>query len=154
MPRPYDYNLDMSFQNHPAIAQYHTNLEALKSRGHVSESQTRRVFGRLLEKICDERSLLFVEEFPVGKNGRKKVDGAVQDEYSSLGYWEAKDQADDLETEIKNKIALGYLLSNIIFEDTRQAILWQNQKQVARFDLSKSGDVSELLENFFSQNIF
>jgi predicted helicase len=140
----------MSFHNHPAIIQYHTNLEALKARGHVSESQTRRVFGRLLETICDERKLLFVEEFPVGKNGRKKVDGAIQDEYSSLGYWEAKDQSDDLETEIKAKIALGYPLSNIIFEDTRQAILWQNQKQVGRFDLGKTDEVSQLLHSFFT----
>lgn len=66
----------MIFDQH--IAQYRTNLQLLKSRGHVSESQTRRAFGRLLEKICDERNLLFVEEFPVGKNGRKKVDGVVR----------------------------------------------------------------------------
>jgi hypothetical protein len=42
------------------------------------------------------------------------------------GYWEAKDTNDDLDTEIKAKIARGYPLTNIIFEDTRWAVLYQN----------------------------
>ena len=139
----------MSFQNHPAIATYHSTLAGLKSYGHVTESQTRRAFGRLLEKLCEERALLFVEEFPVGKNGRKKVDGAIRDAYSSLGYWEAKDEKDDLESEIKTKIAAGYPLSNIIFEDTKHAILWQNNRQIARFDLAQPEEIAALLDNFF-----
>ena len=139
----------MTFQNHPAIAAYQANLAQLKAAGHTTETQTRAAFRRMLEKICDERELLFVEEFPVGAKQNRKVDGAVQDAYSSLGYWEAKDEHDDLETEIKRKIAFGYPLSNIIFEDTKQAILWQNQKEAGRFDLSKNGEVSQLLAQFF-----
>ena len=140
----------MSFRDHPAISSYHTSLEALKARGFVGESQTRRAFGRLLEDVCKDRGLLFVEEYPVGKNQRRKVDAAIQDTYSPLGYWEAKDENDDLETEIKRKIAAGYPLSNIIFEDTRQAILWQNNRQVARFNLQKPDEVSQLLHSFFT----
>src|SRR5690606_14409985 len=136
------------FQTH--FAQYQTNLQLLKSSGYVSESQTRPAFGRLLEKICDDRSLLFVEEFPVGKDGRKKVDGAVRDGISSLGYWEAKDEKDDLDTEIKRKISLGYPLTNTIFEDTRRAVLWQNFKEVERFDLTRPEEVSSLLTHFFN----
>lgn len=103
----------------------------------------------MLESICVERGLLFVEEFPVGKRGNKKVDGAVRDTYSSLGYWEAKDEYDDLQTEIKTKIAAGYPLNNTIFEDTNQAILWQNQKEVARFNLREDKEISKLLHTFF-----
>ncbi len=121
----------------------------LKKEGHVTEAQTRRAFGRLLEKICDERGYLFVEEYPVGKNGRKKVDGAIRDEYSSLGYWEAKDEKDALEIEIKKKIALDYPVTNTIFEDTQRAILWQNNKQVGVFDLTQANEVGELLDRFF-----
>ena len=139
----------MSFQSHAAIPQYQNTLARLKKEGHVTEAQTRRAFGRLLEKICDERGYLFVEEYPVGKNGRKKVDGAVRDEYSSLGYWEAKDEKDALEIEIKKKIALDYPITNTIFEDTQNAILWQNQKQVGVFNLSKTEQVGELLDRFF-----
>ncbi len=92
----------MSLQTHPAIPLYQSTLAQLKAQGHVTEAQTRRAFGRLLERICEERGFLFVEEYPVGKNGRKKVDGAIRDNYSSLGYWEAKDEKDALEIEIKN----------------------------------------------------
>ena len=137
----------MSMQNH--IAAYHSKLEFLKSKGHVSESQTRTAFQSLLERIAEERGYYFVAEFAVGKNGKRKVDGAVQDEYSSLGYWEAKDEKDDLDSEIKKKIAAGYPLSNIIFEDTKQAILWQNKKEVERYDLTQAQQVAKLLEKFF-----
>ena len=41
------------------------------------------------------------------------------------GYWEAKDTDDDLDAEISKKIAKGYPLNNTIFEDTRQAVLFQ-----------------------------
>ncbi|PQV62757.1 hypothetical protein B1R32_1224 [Abditibacterium utsteinense] len=139
----------MSFQNHPAIPKYLSNLDALKSRGYVTESQTRGAFQRLLEDICADEGFLFVPELPVGPRQNRKIDGAVQDTYSSLGYWEAKDAKDDLETEIKRKIAFGYPLSNTIFEDTRQAILWQNSKEVARFDLRQPAEIAELLDRFF-----
>ncbi len=46
------------------------------------------------------------------------------------GYWEAKDTQDDLDTEIKKKIARGYLLSNIIFEDTQTGVLFQNKQKI------------------------
>ena len=52
----------MTFLNHPAIATYQTNLAQLKAAGHTTETQTRAAFRRMLEKICDERSLLFVED--------------------------------------------------------------------------------------------
>ncbi|MBW3634903.1 MAG: N-6 DNA methylase, partial [Armatimonadetes bacterium] len=82
-------------------------------------------------------------------NGRKKVDGAVRDEYSSLGYWEAKDEKDALEIEIKKKIALDYPVTNTIFEDTQHAILWQNARQIGKFDLRETAQVGELLDRFF-----
>ena len=139
----------MSLINHPAIATYQSKLEFLKGKGHVTETQTRAAFRSLLEKISEERGYYFVEEFPVGKNGKRKVDGAVQDEYSSLGYWEAKDDKDDLDNEIKKKIAAGYPVSNIIFEDTKQAVLWQNKKEIERYDLKQGEQVARLLEKFF-----
>ncbi len=50
------------------------------------------------------------------------------------GHWEAKDTDDDLEAEIKKKIAAGYPLGNIIFEDTRVGHLFQNGRQAMRAD--------------------
>ena len=58
-----------------------------------------------------------------------RPDGTVRDSNSlPRGYWEAKDTNDDLDTEIKRKIAHGYKLSNTIFEDTETGVLYQNKK--------------------------
>ena len=51
------------------------------------------------------------------------------------GHWEAKDTDDNLDVEIAKKIQKGYPLGNIIFEDTRAAILIQNKTEVMRVDL-------------------
>ena len=139
----------MSFQNHPAIPKYQHELADLIAAGYKTEEQTRTAFGGLLKAICDERNLRFVTEFRVGPREKRKIDAAIEDNYSPLGYWEAKDSADDLEKEIKHKRSIGYPTSNTIFEDTQRAILWQNNSEVARFDLSKAEQIAELLQRFF-----
>ena len=139
----------MSSQFQSAIAHYQSSLAQLKSKGHKGEGQTRRAFGRLLETLSHERGYLFVEEYPVGKQGRKKIDGAVRDDYASLGYWEAKDEGDTLPDEIQKKIAIGYPVTNTIFEDTNRAILWQNKKQIGEFDLTRGDEIGDLLDRFF-----
>ncbi len=44
-----------------------------------------------------------------------------------FGYWEAKDEDDDLNKEIEKKFRRGYPQDNIIFEDSREAVLFQDQ---------------------------
>ena len=139
----------MSLQTHPAIPIYQAALAQKKTEGHFGESQTRFAFQEMLRAIATDKGLTYTDEERVGKNKRKKVDGVVKDAYSALGYWEAKDENDDLDAEIQKKIALKYPLSNIIFENTKQAILWQNNHEVERFDLSKTAQVGALLDRFF-----
>jgi hypothetical protein len=52
------------------------------------------------------------------------------------GLWEAKDTDDDLEVEIKKKMAKGYPLTNTIFEDTRRAVLFQNGGRAMAVELA------------------
>jgi hypothetical protein len=60
-----------------------------------------------------------------------RPDGTLRDDFNlHRGYWEAKDSGDKLDVEIRKKIALGYPLSNTIFEDTATAVLFQNGKEV------------------------
>jgi predicted helicase len=140
----------MSFQNHPAITSYYTELASLRAHGLTNETQTRPAFREMLRALSGERHLRFEEEVPVGDKKNRKVDGAVQDEYAPLGYWEAKDEKDKLELEVQRKIKAGYPLSNIIFEDTRKAILWQNGKHADTFDITKPDELSQLLHRFFT----
>ena len=44
-----------------------------------------------------------------------------------FGYWEAKDEKDDLDAEIETKLRRGYPQDNIIFEDSTQAVLVQEK---------------------------
>ena len=65
------------------------------------------------------------------------------------GHWEAKDTDDNLDVEIAKKIQKGYPLGNIIFEDTRAAVLIQNKAEVTRIDL-RDRQRSRLLDAFFA----
>ena len=47
-----------------------------------------------------------------------------------LGYWEAKDEEDNLNAEIEKKFRKGYPRDNIIFEDSHEAVLVQNKQMV------------------------
>ncbi len=65
-----------------------------------------------------------------------------------LGYWEAKDEEDDLDKEIEKKFRKGYPQDNIIFEDSHEAVLIQNKQQVMRCGVEEPA-LQKLLELFF-----
>ncbi|MDD2815102.1 MAG: hypothetical protein PHP00_05105 [Thiotrichaceae bacterium] len=89
----------------------------------------RWAFEYLLEAIGEEHQLILYPEYqfksPTGANLR--ADGVFVDHLRLVHGWrEVKDGKDDLDKEIKAKLAKGYPANNIIFEDTRTAILWQD----------------------------
>jgi predicted helicase len=65
------------------------------------------------------------------------------------GYCESKDTHDDLDTEIRKKRDKGYPLSNIIFEDSRVGVLYQNRQEAFRADLGNDQQIAQLLNQFF-----
>ncbi len=56
---------------------------------------------------------------------------------------------DDLNTEIRKKINVGYPISNTLFEDTRRAVLYQNNKPVFEADLTSPKELTNVLDQFF-----
>jgi hypothetical protein len=46
-----------------------------------------------------------------------------------FGYWEAKDEKDDLDAEIDFKLRRGYPKTNFVFEDSTQAVLIDQYKE-------------------------
>lgn len=86
------------------------------------------------------------------KVGGKTIrpDGTFKDEMNLVrGYWEAKDTSDDLEKEIEKKRKAGYPLSNIIFEDTQTAILYQNGQRILAVEMQNPAKLAELITQFF-----
>ena len=60
-------------------------------------------------------------------------DGTVKDRMRlAHGYWEAKDLHDNLDAEIQHKLRQGYPSDNILFEDSRTAVLNQSQGEMCR----------------------
>ncbi len=136
---------------HPAIKAYHAALATYAAAGATHEGALRTAFGNLLDAVAKPHGWTLIPEkrLAVGAKTYIYPDGTLEDVYHlSRGYWEAKDTADDLATEIKRKIAKKYPLTNTIFEDTRRAVLYQHAKPAGDFDLTDPQHVADLLTQF------
>ena len=140
---------------HPYIRRYHEELDRLiRSGGSDNESSTRRAFENCLDAYCrDHRDrLVLVAELPA-VNG-VIPDGTVKDSLRmARGYWEAKDTHDDLDAEIQRKLDRGYPHDNIIFEDSRTAVLIQNREESMRVNMSRPGELHRLIRHFLDYEL-
>ena len=104
---------------HRSVRKYYEQVAALRDQRVLNEMNVRSAFEFLLADTARTKGWTFIPELS-GKSGGALIrpDGTLRDRNSlPRGYWEAKDTQDDLPTEIKKKIARGYPLTNIIFED-------------------------------------
>ena len=108
------------------IQQYLNQLQDLrKVAGTHREMVVREAFKDLLKGWAREHDLIFVPEYEISTptKERRYVDGALLHALRvPFGYWEAKDDKDDLNAEIATKLRRGYPQDNILFEDSTQAI--------------------------------
>ena len=131
------------------IDQYYKELAAYQQQDVTHETAVRSAFQNLLALCAPSVNWILIPEEPLA-NG-KRPDGTLRDTFRlPRGYWEAKDTRDDLATEIRKKISIGYPTVNTIFEDTRRAFLYQNNKLALEIDLTKRDQLSDLLRQFFS----
>jgi hypothetical protein len=92
---------------HRSIRKSYENVAALGDQGVLHEMSVRSPFESLLQETARLKDWTFIAERS-GKSGGAIIrPGGTLRDRSSLprGYWEAKDTQDDLETEIKRKIA-------------------------------------------------
>ena len=140
---------------YPHITQYHAELERLiEFGGSDNESSIRRAFANCLNAYCGEHRerLALVDE--LGYRGGVFPDGTVKDSLRmARGYWEAKDSHDDLDAEIENKFNRGYPRDNIIFEDSREAVLIQNGETAMRVDMRRPGELHRLIRRFLDYEL-
>ena len=133
-----------------AIRRYQETLGRLRVQQQVEhEGGLRRAFGTLLKETGRKCDWTLIEELPVS-GARVRPDGTLRDSWQlPHGYWEAKDGRDDLEVEIRNKRDRGYPFSNIIFEDTQSAVLFQNERRVLTADCNDRRGLADLLTQFY-----
>ena len=140
---------------YPKIKQYREELERLvEYGGSDNESSIRRAFAVCLNSYCREHRerLVLVDE--LSARGGVVPDGTVKDGLRmARGYWEAKDTHDDLDAEIQRKFNLGYPRGNIIFEDSREAVLIQNGDVAMRVDMRREGELHRLIRRFLDYEL-
>jgi len=135
------------------IQQYHAKVEKLiRYGGSRNESALRKAFQDLLEQYAVGRNLLLVPEVEFRRGGVRVIpDGTLKDPLrQDWGYWESKDEKDNLADEIAAKFAKGYPSTNILFEDTHTAVLYQGGAEVLRADFTDAPALNAMLTRFVS----
>lgn len=138
-----------------SIKQYQSEVEKIIHFGGTNkETAIRNAFYNLLNDYAKGKGLMMVPEISIkAANSNKTVtpDGTLKDSLrQDWGYWESKDEADDLDEEIQKKFAKGYPKDNIIFEDSKVAVLIQNGTQVYRVHMSDPKALHMLITDFIN----
>ncbi len=133
---------------HKPVRDYYHALQQFARIGVSHETAVRGAFQTLLESCGSQFGWKLVPEWSIRKS-RIRVDGALVDAFNlTHGFWEAKDQHDDLAAEVKRKFASGYPRDNIIFQAPERAILYQDNRQVLDEDISRPEALVETLRRF------
>lgn len=136
------------------IQQYHAKVEKIiRYGGSRNKATLRKPFQDLLEAYAQSKNLELIPEGELRTRGGKRVipDGTLKDALrQDWGYWESKDEKDDLTAEIAAKFAKGYPSTNILFEDSHNAVLYQNGEEIARADFADASALDAILTRFIN----
>ena len=141
--------------DYPHIDRYHRELAELIEFGGVdNEENIRAAFQNCLAVYCADHSERLVLVPELRSDRSNKPDGTVRDSLRmTRGLWEAKDTHDDLDREIQNKLAQGYPSDNILFEDSRTAVLFQDQREAMRVDMADAAGLDKLVRRFLNYEL-
>ncbi|MEP6465851.1 MAG: type ISP restriction/modification enzyme [Parafilimonas sp.] len=138
-----------------SIHQYQNEVEKIIDYGgSKKETAIRGAFYNLLNEYAKQKGLMIVTEIEIkATNSNRKVmpDGTLKDTLrQDWGYWESKDESDDLNEEIRKKFDKGYPKENILFEDSQTAVLIQNGIEQMRVSINDAEGLHHLLTAFVS----
>ncbi|MBX3083651.1 MAG: DUF559 domain-containing protein [Anaerolineae bacterium] len=138
--------------NDKAITAYYEQMQQYKDLGVSKETSVRPAFLDLLREVAKKADWVQIQEH-AKKNAQGRTiypDSTFVKNGLPRGYYEAKDSGDKLDVEIRKKTEKGYPLTNIIFEDTQTAVLYQNRKEAFRTAISDRDELARLLSDFLS----
>ena len=134
------------------VSQYHSEVQKIvQYGGSRKETSIRNAFERLLNDYCKPRNYLLIPEldFKTKFNTTVFPDGTVKDAIRlEHGWWESKDQYDNLDKEIEKKFEKGYPDENILFEDSQTAVLIQHGREQLRVLMKDADKLDGLLNTF------
>ena len=137
------------------IDRYYDELSQLiEFGGLANEENIRPAFQNCLAAYCAEHSERLVLVPELRSDRSNKPDGTIRDSLRmTRGLWEAKDTHDDLDREIQNKLSQGYSGDNILFEDSRTAVLVQDNHEALRTDMADPATLHELIRKFLDYEL-
>ena len=140
---------------YPHIDRYYDELSQLiEFGGLANEENIRPAFQNCLAAYCAEHSERLVLIPELRSDRSNKPDGTIRDSLRmTRGLWEAKDTHDDLDREIQNKLSQGYSGDNILFEDSRTAVLVQDNHEALRTDMADPATLHELIRKFLDYEL-
>ncbi|MEA5580662.1 type ISP restriction/modification enzyme [Nodularia harveyana UHCC-0300] len=136
------------------VSQYQAEVQKIiQFGGSRKETSIRVAFQNLLNEYCKPRDFLLIPELDYKLPNGKLVypDGTVKDALRlDWGYWESKDQYDNLDQEIEKKLNKGYPDSNILFEDSQTAVLIQAGTENQRVSMGDADALDGIITNFIN----
>ena len=140
---------------YPYIDRYYEELsELIAFGGLANEENIRSAFQNCLAAYCADHSERLVLVPELRSDRSNKPDGTIRDSLRmTRGLWEAKDTYDDLDREIRNKLSQGYSSDNILFEDSRTAVLVQDHQEAMRTDMTNPAALHELIREFLGYEL-
>ena len=139
--------------NHKAIRDYYTTLQQYKAYAIRHEGAVSSPFDTLLQACAQQVNATLVPQYAMRTvaGNRIVIDGVILDEYGlPFAYWEAKDTDDDLIKAVEDKSNAGYPLDNILFQNPRHAILYQNGQIALDLDITEPARLIAVLQYLFS----
>ena len=136
------------------ISHYYAEVEKVMQYGGTKkETAIRGAFQHLLNQYCEPKHLLLIPELEYATKFGAVVypDGTIKDAMRlDWGWWESKDQFDNLDEEIRKKLDKGYPTDNILFEDSQTAVLIQRGAERLRVSMRDADALHRLLTAFIS----
>jgi hypothetical protein len=138
---------------HATVKAYYETLHQYGQLHIDHEGAVRSAFQELLAKSGRRAKpqLTLVPEYLIERaRGSIRVDGALVDLYHlPHGYWEAKDEKDDLAKEVQLKLDKGYPRDNIIFQAPERAILYQGGARILDENIASPESLVQIVNQFF-----
>ena len=136
-----------------AIAAYFSELSKLAELGFAHEGAVAPAFANILRAAAHPLGWTLTEQYTRKlADGRSiRIDGALLDDFHlAHGYWEAKDSDDDLDLEIRKKLAAGYPQDNILFQAPQRMVVIQQGQRVWDSPIAGPDLLLEGLQTFFT----
>lgn len=138
--------------SHKQVRDYYAALRSLKDLDVSAEGAVSHAFASLIRHAASPLGLTLAEQHGIKTGGRTiHPDGVVLDDFKlTHGIWEAKDSADDLESEIVRKFQRGYPRDNTLFQAPSRAVLYQKGRRVMDADLNVAEQLVEVVRDFLT----